>query len=142
MEEESFIFFGGATNEPKPVRDTIDYNYLSPSIQLVGFVFVGLSLFISFLAASWVFVRRGERIVTASQPQFLYLLCIGAMLQAISLVFFSFDESYGWTDSQLDKACSAVPWFFVLGYLIQYCAIFSKVRKSAMICNFFGKPYN
>jgi hypothetical protein len=126
---EDFLFFDGTTSEPQPLHETTDFNFLSPAIQIVGFSFVGLSLFIAVTAALWVYVRRNERIVTASQPQFLYLLCFGAALQAVSLVFFSFDESYGWTQSQLDKACSAVPWFFVLGYLIQYCAIFSKVRQ-------------
>lgn len=109
------------------MRETTDFNFLSKGVRITGFVLVGLSLSIILISALWVRVRRAERIVTASQPQFLYLICFGGALQAVSLIFLSFDESYGWTDSELDKACSALPWFFVIGYLVQYCAIFSKV---------------
>jgi len=108
-----------------PLRTTEDFNYLSYSIQTLGLTLMGISLFVIIISAAWVFWRRKERTVTASQPQFLYLLCLGATLQAISLVFISFDESFGWSDDQLDRACSALPWFFVTGYLLQYCAIFS-----------------
>jgi hypothetical protein len=129
VEGEEFVFYDGTTKVPTPVRQTIDSNYLSKGVRIAGFVLFGLSMFVILLSFTWVFVRRKKRIVTASQPQFLYLLCFGAALQAVSLLFISLDESYGWTIPQLDKACAAFPWFFVIGYLVQYCAIFSKVSK-------------
>eukprot|EP00980_Cylindrotheca_fusiformis_P010016 scaffold2214_cov139-Cylindrotheca_fusiformis.AAC.13 len=131
VEGENFIFYDGTSEEPKPVRDVVDWNYLSSDVQTIGFVLVGVSLLIVFVSVVWVFVRRKERIVTASQPEFLYLLCFGATLQAVSLICISFDESYGWTNDQLSLACSLLPWFFVIGYLVQYCAIFSKVSLSS-----------
>jgi hypothetical protein len=127
VEGEEFIFYDGTANEPAPLRDTVEWNYLSKNVQILGFTLVGVSLFIILVSMIWVFVRRKERIVTASQPEFLYLLCCGAALQAISLICISFDESYGWTENKLSIACSFSLWFFVIGYLVQYCAIFSKV---------------
>jgi hypothetical protein len=127
VEGEQFIFYDGTSKEPSPVRDTVEWNYLSKGVQTIGFVLFGASLLIILVSMLWVFVRRKERIVTASQPEFLYLMCFGAGLQAVSLMCISFDESYGWTENQLSLGCSMFPWFFVIGYLVQYCAIFSKV---------------
>lgn len=117
-----------------PLRETEDWNYLSNGFRIVGFALMGVSLANILLCALWIAAFSKERIVTAAQPQFLYLICFGAMIQAISLLFHSFDESYNWTDSQLDFACAAFPWFFVMGYLIQYCAVFSKVRITRIGC--------
>jgi hypothetical protein len=129
VEGDEFVYYDQTTNEPMPLRTAVDQNYLSDSVQIFGLVFVGISLFIIFVSVVWIFLRREERIVTMSQPQFLYLLCFGAALQAVSLVFVSFDESHGFSDDRLDMACSAFPWFFVIGYLIQYCAVFSKLWR-------------
>ena len=128
VDGEDFIFYDLTSTVPTPVRETLDFNYLSNGIRITGFIFVGISLIIIAISASWVFIRRKKRIVTASQPQFLYLLCFGATLQAVSLIFASFDEDWrGWSADQLSRTCAAIPWFFVIGYLVQYCAIFSKV---------------
>ena len=123
------LYFDGTINEPMPVRRTEDFNYLSNGFRTLGFVLMGVSLANILICAMWILVHSKERLITAAQPQFLYLICFGAAVQAISLLFHSFDESYDWSDSQLDFACSAFPWFFVMGYLIQYCAVFSKVSS-------------
>ena len=123
-----FLYYDGTMANPKPIRTTFNYNYLGKQIRIVGFVLTGFSLLFISASVIWIFVNRNERTVTASQPEFLYLLCFGAAIQAVSLIFISFDESRGWSEQQLDVACEAFPWFFVIGYLVQYCAVFSKVR--------------
>jgi hypothetical protein len=65
----------------------------------------------------------------ASQPEFLYLLCFGAALVATSLIFLSSDEGQGFSDKRLSRMCSAFPWFFVIGYLVMYSALFSKLWR-------------
>eukprot|EP00934_Nitzschia_sp_Nitz4_P006867 Nitzschia sp. Nitz4//scaffold133_size116822//25862//27321//NITZ4_003798-RA/size116822-augustus-gene-0.105-mRNA-1//1//CDS//3329535369//6857//frame0 len=102
---------------------------LNPLYQRTGLVHVGGTYFLALIAGAWVRIRRKERIVTAAQPQFLYLIVVGMILMITSLVFVSFDESNGWTQEDLDKACSGFPWFFVTGYLVQYCAVFSRLWR-------------
>jgi hypothetical protein len=116
-----------------PLRETTTWHYLSPSARIWGFALTSLSYLNILIHTTWIFLRRKERIVTASQPQFLYAICFGAALMVTSLIFVSFDESNGWSEDKLDAACSAFPWFFAIGYLVQYCAAFSKVRKSAIL---------
>ena len=113
---EKFLYHGSTTSEPLPLRTVANAHYISKTAQTVGFTLVSLSCFQSLLCALWVFLNRKEKIVRASQPSFLYLLVAGAIMVAISLVFISFDEDKGWSESQLDRGCSIFPWVFVLGY--------------------------
>jgi len=74
-------------------------------------------------------VHREHRVVKAAQPYFLYLICLGAAVCASAIFPLSFDESYGWSSTQLSHACMSVPWVFSLGYMITYGALFSKLWR-------------
>jgi hypothetical protein len=129
VEDTEFLFFDGTATAPLPKRTVADANYLSSSVRIIGFCLVGLSLSFSLGTAAWVYFQRKSRLVTASQPEFLYLLCFGAALVATSLVFLSFDERQGFSNKKLSSMCSAFPWFFVIGYMVMYAALFSKLWR-------------
>jgi hypothetical protein len=129
VEDTEFLFFDGTATAPLAKRTVADANYLSSSVRIIGFCLVGLSLAFSLGTAAWVFFQRKSRLITASQPEFLYLLCFGAALVATSLVFLSFDERQGFSNKKLSRMCSAFPWFFVIGYMVMYAALFSKLWR-------------
>jgi hypothetical protein len=56
-----------------------------------------------------VLLYSKERIVCASQPEFLYILCAEAALMVLSLFFISFDESKDWSQDKLSRACQVFP---------------------------------
>ena len=116
VEGTEFYYNGNTKTEPKPLRTVSNAHYISKSSQITGFSLVSLSCFQSLCCALWVFWNRKERLVRASQPPFLYLLCAGSIMVAISLVFISFDEDKGWSESQLSTGCSVFPWVFIFGY--------------------------
>lgn len=124
-----FIFFGQTTKEPSPKITVQNKHYLSYGAHVAGLFLSSLNLFFALGTAVWVLIYRNLALVKAAQPEFLVLLCFGASLVAASLMFISFDESYGVSTSQLSAMCSAWPWFFVMGYLIMYCALFSKLWR-------------
>jgi hypothetical protein len=88
---------------------------------------MSLALFSIFVCAVWVRIHRKHRVVIAAQPPFLYVLCLGSTLSALVILVSSFDESYGWDDAMLDKACVAIPWLLILGDMTVYSALFTKV---------------
>ena len=124
-----FLFFDGSPDEPLPKMEIRDPHYLSKSIQTTGFFLVSLALFLCISTGLWVYRNRESRLVKAGQPEFMYLLCIGGCFVAASLLFLSFDESDGMSEKQLSSMCAAFPWFFVLGYLVMYSAVFSKLWR-------------
>ena len=130
MEGTEFLFFDGTPNEPLPKMAVSNPHYLSKGIQSTGFFLVSLALLLCVGSGLWVYHNReSSRLVKAGQPEFIYLLCGGACLVASSLLFMSYDESDGMSPQQLSAMCAAFPWFFVLGYLIMYAALFSKLWR-------------
>lgn len=127
--DTSFIFFDGTANEPMPRRDVYDANYLAQGIQITGLILSSFALIAVVGTGFWVFVNRKNKLIKAGQPEFLYLLCFGAALVAPSSIFLTFDESNGFTVDQLSGMCSAFPWFFVVGYLLMYCALICKLWR-------------
>jgi len=129
VEGTEFLFFDGTPNEPLPRRETFNSHFLSPGVQIAGFALSGFALLLALLSWAWVFVFRETMIVKASQPEFLYLLCFGAALVAPSPIFVSFDEDKGVSESALTVMCQVFPWMFVIGYLIMYLSLFSKLWR-------------
>jgi len=112
VEGAEFIFYDGSTTEPLPKRAVFDGNFHSKSVQVAGLFISSLAVFLAIASAIWIYINRKERAVTASQPEFLYALCFGAALVAASLIFVSFDESDGFSESCLSSMCAAFPWLF------------------------------
>lgn len=106
VEGAEFIFYDGTTNPPMPLKTTIDYNYLSHSVHVLGLFLMSIAFVIAIGSGVWVYVRREDTLVKAAQPEFLYLLCFGSGLLALSLFFISWDEDKGATQEQLSAFCS------------------------------------
>jgi len=113
--------------EPQPLREIFENNYLSSGARIAGFVLFGISTAIGVGGLVWVGYKRKSQVVKAAQPEFLGVLCIGSIITSFAILTLSFDESYGWSEKQLSGACMATPFLFVLGYIIAYTALFSKV---------------
>jgi len=121
------------TTIPPLLRDTPEQNYLEQGVRITGFAIMGCVLLMALVSASWVYCYRNDRVLRASQVPFLYLLCLGSALEAVAILPMSFDESYWWSESQLSKACMAIPWLFCLGYIVTYSALFGKVRLTMVV---------
>jgi len=124
-----FLFFDGTPTPPSPLKTTINFNFLSQSIHILGLCLMTIALLVSIGSATWVFVFREYRLVKASQPEFLYLLCLGSTMVGLSLFFISWDEDKGVSQEQLSRYCSVFPWLFVIGYQVMYLALFFKVSR-------------
>lgn len=104
-------------------------NYLSPSIRVVGLVLMSVALGAVFLASCWVYSNRNHTVVIAAQPVLLYALCLGSAMMALTILLSSFDESYGWDQEMLGKACVGGVWLDSLGHMVAFGALFTKVRN-------------
>jgi hypothetical protein len=119
-----FTYADGSTTPPPP-RDEPERNYLSPSARAVGLTLMAVALVFIFLCALWVACHRNHSVVIAAQPALLYTLCLGSIVMALAILARSFDESYGWDQEMLDKACIAGVWFDSMGHMIGFGAVSS-----------------
>jgi hypothetical protein len=133
---EAISYADGRDVPPDLLRREPDQNHLTPGVRAVGFALMGIAILTAVAAAVWVFLHRKHRIVTAAQPYFLYELCLGAIISASTIFSISFDESYGWSDQQLGRACMATPWLLSLGHIITYGALFSKLWRINKVLQF------
>jgi hypothetical protein len=133
---EDFVYADGRIVPPEFLRTQPDQNYLSSGIRAVGFALMGMALLAAAVIAAWVWWHRKHRIVLAAQPHFLYLLVFGSAVSASTIMCISFDESYGWSEQSLSRACMATPWLLSLGHIITYGALFSKLWRVNKVLQF------
>jgi hypothetical protein len=58
----------------------------------------------------------------------LLQLCVGSMMILATILPISFDENSGLSLQQLSISCKLIPWLIVHGQIIQFMALFTKVR--------------
>jgi hypothetical protein len=110
-----FVYRDGSTTPPLLLRDIPDQNYLSSSLRIFGLVLMGFDVIASIVSITWVYIYREHRVLRAAQPQFLYVLLVGALVCSLAILTIGFDESYnGWTTEQLSHACMATPWLLTV----------------------------
>ncbi|CAB9516932.1 Gamma-aminobutyric acid (GABA) B receptor [Seminavis robusta] len=137
-----FVFRDGSTTAPSELRALPEQNYLSPGLRVVGICMGGFALLCCFLCLIWVFVFRERRIVTASQPQFLYLLIFGAAMSSFSIFGITTDESEGFSVEQLSRHCMAIVWLTSLGHIFTYGALFTKLWRVNKVLQFSRRQIN
>jgi hypothetical protein len=131
-----FVYADGTTEPPKLLRDEPEQNYLNSVIRGVGLALMGIVLLMATTTTLWVYIHRKHRVLRAAQPQFLYVVALGAAISVSTIIPISFDESYGWSEQQLSRACMAIPWLLSLGHIITYGALFSKLWRINKVLQF------
>lgn len=87
---------------------------------------------------SWTHVNRKSRVVLASQPFFLDIICIGVFILGCTLVPMVIDHRIA-DIKACSRACTAVPWLATLGYSMTVCALFTKTHRVNIILNTANK---
>mmetsp|Transcript_13503 Transcript_13503/g.19914 ORF Transcript_13503/g.19914 Transcript_13503/m.19914 type:complete len:677 (+) Transcript_13503:110-2140(+) len=115
----------------------LDKHHLG-DLSIMGIVFYTIIVLLSFGFLVWTWIRRTHRVVKASQPFFLIMICIGAFVLGSSIVPMGFDdERCDIEDSKcqksLNSACMSVPWLFYPGLCTVFSALFSKLWRINII---------
>lgn len=131
-----FVYADGTTEPPALLRDTPEQNYLNSGIRGFGLASMGIVMALATATILWVYVNREHRILRAAQPQFLYILAFGSIVSVSTVLVISFDESYGWSERALGRACMALPWLLSLGHIITYGALFAKLWRINKVLQF------
>ena len=132
---EPIVYANGSMLAPE-LRDLPDQHYLHPALQAFGLALMSTVILLGLITIIWVYVHREHPVLLAAQPRFLYAIAFGCVVFSISIFLISFDESYGWTEEQLTRACMANPWFFAIGYMMIYGALYSKLWRVNRVLQF------
>jgi hypothetical protein len=127
--KESFIFSDGTTALPGSLLvPQVNSNHLYPATRAIVLSLSGVSIISAIVCAVWTWYNRNTRIVRASQPFFLGLLCFGVIIFASSIIPISFDDG-NLNLEGLSRTCVVQVWLINLGATIIFSALFSKTHR-------------
>ena len=106
------------------VRSEENFNHLG-SIRAVGLTLMALAMALAVCLFAWTIINKKHRIVSLSQPIFLYIICAGTFVMVSSIIPRSIDESIA-SVRGCNIACVATPWLFSMGFAITFSALFAK----------------
>jgi hypothetical protein len=81
-EIQPFVFNDGSTTfvPAKLWMDTAEVLHYSTGVRATALTLCGISILLSLCCMGWTFVNRNTRIIRASQPFFLYIICVGTII--------------------------------------------------------------
>jgi len=130
-----FQFNDGTTDIPTGIPDPgTNSNFINTSVRVITYSLFGVASLLSIAFAVWTWRKRKSRIVRASQPFFLYLLCVGCALLTCAIIPLGIDHSIS-SMSGCAVACNSVVWLVSLGTAIVLSSLFSKTHRINKIMN-------
>jgi len=131
--EKAFVYSNGITDPPDSLPPQLgDYNYPTYFLRGVALFFCVFSIVMAIGFGVWTWFNRSTRVIQASQPFFLYLICAGVIMVATSIIPFSIDDEHH-SQSSCNRACIAVFWLLFPGLSVVFSALFTKTYRINLI---------
>ena len=130
---EPYTFNDGSRVPPLDIPEQkVDNNYIPSGLRAFGMAMGALVMFASVGFACWTQIHSHERVVKASQPIFLHIICSGTMLMGASIIPLTIDDGFVSTRG-CEIACHTFPWLLLNGFVIAMSALFTKTRRINII---------
>lgn len=130
------VYRDGSTVAPTTTRVIVEPNYLYGWVRGIGLFLMAVAWLLSLGSMVLLYVLRKDSYVQRAQPFFMHLLCFGSFLISVAILTLSFDEGSGWTTESLSAACMATLWFFFLGQIVMFSALFTKQWRLDKVLQF------
>ena len=98
------------------------------SIRPFGYALLAIIITSALAASTWVFVKRDSKVVKASQPEFLSLICFGAIIMGLVIIPMSIDDSIA-SQRGCDIACLSTPWLLAVGFCVMFRLLDAKIMR-------------
>jgi hypothetical protein len=121
----------GSTFTQDVPRRFFDFNYLSKGVRIVGLILLCFAWCLVFSLLVLVVWTRNDPVIKRSNPVNYAIICIGSAVMSVTIFMLSWDEYTGWTERQLNMACTLTPWFFFPGHMINISALFMMVLSGS-----------
>jgi ABC-type sugar transport system substrate-binding protein len=113
----------------------VDMNYLG-YLVILGYFMFGLIVICSIAFATWTFINKDTRVVRASQPMFLGMICCGTLIMAASIIPLTVDDQR-YSERGADIACMSVPWLIVRKLLLVIYHWMNHILSHTVHCTVF-----
>ncbi|VEU36846.1 unnamed protein product [Pseudo-nitzschia multistriata] len=125
----NYTFNDGTSNRPLGIPSpSTDKNLIESSIRSVMCTLCALTMLLSIGFALWTWYFRKTKVVRASQPFFLLLICLGSFIMGSTIISLQFDHKIADLDGN-NIACNAVAWQAFIGFGIVFSSIVCKTHR-------------
>lgn len=126
---EEFIYADNSTAPPNSLPDVLyNYNYIGESGRIVGYTLMAITVTSSLLSLVWLVWYREKHVVVSAQPLFLFMVSVGTIVMASTIVPLGLEEPVVATPVGLDMACMSTPWLYIVGTTLAFSALFAKTK--------------
>ena len=128
-ELEPYTFNDGTSTVPSDLPPVVlDENHLSTGLRTGGLLMCGCVLTLAGGFATWTTLHYKTRVVRASQPIFLYMICAGSAILGSTIVPLSIDDGVA-SIQGCHVACASIPWLLSIGFSLIFCSMFTKTWR-------------
>ena len=125
----NYVFNDGTSNIQADLPSlAVDMNFISTGIRGTVLALCGSAVLLSVGFGLWTYIKIDARVVRASQPLFLYLICVGACIASCSIIPLSLDHAVASLDG-MNVACNSTIWLVSIGFAMIFSAFFSKTYR-------------
>lgn len=130
---EDYTFNDGTSNIPKdlPALNT-EQDFFDSGLRIGSWVMFAIVLVLSISCSFWTLKYQKTRVVRASQPIFLQMICAGVVIFATTIPVNMVDNSVA-TVRGCDIACNSVAWLLCLGFSFIFAALYTKTYRVSLI---------
>mmetsp|Transcript_4839 Transcript_4839/g.9945 ORF Transcript_4839/g.9945 Transcript_4839/m.9945 type:complete len:996 (+) Transcript_4839:50-3037(+) len=114
-----------------PLPDTYQV-YASRAVHTSSLAMFVIVVLMAVGFATWTERYKKTRVVRASQPIFLHMICFGVAILASSIIPYTFDNRMVSFDG-CNIACNSVFWLLSLGFSVVFAALYTKTYRVALI---------
>lgn len=130
-----FIFSDGTRNAPPQIGAVEeDMNLISTGVRATCLALTSIIIVIAIAFAAYTVRMRNHPLIRMSQPPFLEMICVGTLIMAMAIIPASMDEGL-LSQGGLDASCLLFPWFFSIGFVVTFAALFSKLWRVNKLVN-------
>eukprot|EP00984_Skeletonema_dohrnii_P029715 scaffold20560_cov93-Skeletonema_dohrnii-CCMP3373.AAC.3 len=102
-------------------------NLTSVGLQVLGMIFVVISWSSTIGYMVWLYLKRKDPVVKMSQPESLFLLCVGAFISTSAIIPLTLAEAApGESTRGASAACRSIPFLYSLGWVLMYTSLTAK----------------
>ena len=132
---EPYVYSDNTTNAPPALPSLVQNpNLIATGARITGLAASGLILLMSMGWGVWTFKNRKHKKVRASQPFFLFMICMGTFIMASAIIPASFQEPM--SSIALDAGCMSFVWLLCLGFMTTFSALFTKISRINTVSSF------
>ena len=135
------VYNGNTTEKPEVKFVPVEDRGYDPQVQIVILSFGLINLVVCAFLCIWVHLYRRHTIIIASQATFLMATLLGAAISSCSIFFIAVTDEGGpiagpdGGNTKADVACNVSVWFYSLGFVLTFAALFAKMWRIDQIFN-------